>query len=141
MKCSKGGCDYDTSAEIEDAGDVSNHVRLLEVHCTYAHPVGVQNAGGTGQLASRTARIQQPKIVVTDGTVSEEDWEFFLHSWSEYKTLASPGTQAKEILGNVLGEVTAVVFSRLGKAGHEGLTEAVLLVHARKLVVKERIFS
>ena len=68
MKCPKGGCDYDTAADIDDAGDVSNHVKLLEVHCTYAHPpVGVQNAGGTGQLASRTARIQQPKVVVTWG--------------------------------------------------------------------------
>ena len=139
MKCPKGGCDYDTAADIDDAGDVSNHVKLLEVHCTYAHPpVGVQNAGGTGQLASRTARIQQPKVVVTDGAVLEEDWEFFLHSWSEYKALASPGTQSKEILGNVLGEIAAGVFSRLGKAGYEALTEADLLVHARKLVVKER---
>ena len=47
MKCPKGGCDYDTAADIDDAGDVSNHVKLLEVHCTYAHPpVGVQNGGG-----------------------------------------------------------------------------------------------
>ena len=138
MRCPRSGCGFDTAAEIEDAADVSNHVKLLEVHCVYAHPGATAHAGGTGQLASRTARIQQPKIIVTDGTVLEEDWEFFLHSWSEYKTLASPGTQAKEILGNVLGEIAAGVFSRLGKAGYEGLTEADLLVHAKKLVVKER---
>ena len=67
MRCSKGGCSYNTVTKIEDAGDVSNHVKLLEVHCIYAHSTGVQNAGGTGQLASRTARIQQPKIIITDG--------------------------------------------------------------------------
>ena len=107
MRCPKGDCSYNTANEIEDAGDVSNHVKLLEMHCVYAHPAGGQNAGGTGQLASRTARIQQPKVIITDGSVLEEDWEFFLHSWSEYKTLASPGSQAKEILGNVLGEIAA----------------------------------
>ena len=117
MRCPTSGCGYDTATDIEDATDISNHVKLLEVHCVYAHPGATAHAGGTGQLASRTARIQQPKIIVTDGTVLEEDWEFFLHSWSEYKTLASPGTQAKEILGNVLGEIAAGVFSRLGKAG------------------------
>ena len=138
MKCPKSDCSYDTANEIENAKDISNHVKLLEVHCTYAHPAGVQDGGGTGQVSSRTARIQQPKIIVTDGTVLEEDWEFFLHSWSEYKTLASPGTQVKEILGNVLGEIAAGVFSRLGKAGYASLTEADLLVHAKKLVVKER---
>ena len=74
---------YDSSTEIADAGDISNHVKLLEVHCTFAHAIGVQNASGTGQFPSRTARIQQPKVVLTDGTVREEDWEFFLHSWSE----------------------------------------------------------
>ena len=138
MRCPTSGCGYDTANDIEDATDISNHVKLLEVHCTYAHPAGLPVASGTGQLAPRTARIQQPKIIVTDGAVLEEDWEFFLHSWSEYKTLASPGTQAKEILGNVLGEIAAGVFSRLGKAGYEGLTEDDLLVHAKKLVVKER---
>ena len=86
---------YDSSTEIADAGDISNHVKLLEVHCTFAHAIGVQNASGTGQFPSRTARIQQPKVVLTDGTVREEDWEFFLHSWSEYKTLASLGSQLR----------------------------------------------
>ena len=31
---------YDSSTEIADAGDISNHVKLLEVHCTFAHAMG-----------------------------------------------------------------------------------------------------
>ena len=56
---------YDSSTEIADAGDISNHVKLLEVHCTFAHAIGVQNASGTGQFPSRTARIPQLKVVLS----------------------------------------------------------------------------
>ena len=125
MKCPDSACKYVTSDDVGDTGSVADHLKMLELHCSYAHAVSTPAATSD---ASRTARIQQPKVILIDGAVEAEDWEFFLHSWSEYKTLAVPGTRVKEILGNVLGEVAAGVFNRLGKAGYEALTEKELLL-------------
>ena len=135
MRCPNSACEYVTTDDVDDTGTIGDHLKMLELHCSYAHAVPTPAASND---ASRTARIQQPKVILIDGAVEAEDWEFFLHSWSEYKTLATPGIRVKEILGNVLGEIAAGVFNRLGKAGYEALTEEELLQHAKKLVVKER---
>ena len=139
MRCPVSACVYETSNDIgeDDGGTVAAHLELLKLHCTYAHSESTSTATIPGDL-SRTARIQQPKVVLTNGSIEAEDWEFFLHSWTEYKSLAAPGGRVKEILSNVLGEVAAGVFNRLGKDAYNKLTEDDLLQHAKKLVVKER---
>ena len=139
MRCPVSTCAYETSNDVGEDNEVAvtAHLEMLKLHCTYAHSEPTSTATVPGE-PSRTARIQQPKIVLTDGSVEAEDWEFFLHSWSEYKSLSAPGSRVKEILGNVLGEVAAGVFNRLGKDAYAALTENDLLQHAKKLVVRER---
>ena len=40
------------------------------------------------QPRPNTERIQKPKLKFVDGEVSEEDWEYFKHTWIEYQRIA-----------------------------------------------------
>ena len=84
-------------------------------------------------------RMQKPKLVTSNGMVAEEDWEFFVHSWEQYKALAKVGPEtAPAHLSMVLGEISGRVFNRVGKVAFEALTEVQLLDEAAKLAVKRR---
>ena len=73
-----------------------------------------------------------------DGYINEEAWEYFVNSWQSYKTLANPGTSAREILGASLGEVDNMVFARVGAKTYNELTEVKMLEEAKKMVLKKR---
>ena len=73
-----------------------------------------------------------------DGYINEEAWEYFVNSWQGYKTLANPGTSAREILGASLGEVDNMVFARVGAKAYNEMTEVKLLEEAKKMVLKKR---
>ena len=135
MKCPYPSCDYDTGTEIPEDGSIELKLQLLGIHERGVHPINTQPVQ---QAAPRTEKFSRPKLELKDGMVSEEDWEFFLHSWAEYKRLADPGLHCREILGLSLGEVAGRVFNRVGSAPYEKLTEQELLIEAKKLAVKRR---
>ena len=135
MKCPYPSCDYDTGTEIPEDGSIELKLQLLGIHERGVLPINTQPVQ---QAAPRTEKFSRPKLELKDGMVSEEDWEFFLHSWAEYKRLADPGLHCREILGLSLGEVAGRVFNRVGSAPYEKLTEQELLIEAKKLAVKRR---
>ena len=62
--------------------------------------------------AARTDKFPRLKLTLVDGYITEEAWEYFVSSWKSYKTLANPGTSARDILGASLGEVDNMVAVR-----------------------------
>ena len=135
MKCPYPDCGYNTDAEIAADGSIELKLQLLGIHERGMHPINTQPVQ---QAAPRTEKFSRPKLELKDGMVSEEDWEFFLHNWAEYKRLADPGTHSREILGLSLGEVAGRVFNRVGSTSYDKLTEQELLNEARNLAVKRR---
>ena len=87
---------------------------------------------------ARMEKFPRSKLVLVDGYVGEEDWEYFVNSWKSYKALANPGTSAREILSASLGEVDNMVFARVGVVAYNVMYEADLLEEARKMVLKKR---
>ena len=87
---------------------------------------------------ARTEKYARPKLELKDGMVAEEEWEFFLHNWNEFKRLASPGEHSREILGLCLGEVAGRVFNRVGSISYDKLTEQELINEAKSLAVRRR---
>ena len=87
---------------------------------------------------ARTEKYSRPKLELKDGMVAEEDWEFFIHNWNEFKRLASPGEHLGEMFGLCLREVTGRVFSRVGSTVYDKLTELELLKEAKSLAVRRR---
>ena len=133
MKCPYPNCEYNTDTEIAADGSIEFKLQLLSIHERGVHPTQpVQPA------APRMEKFTRPKLELKDGMVSEEDWEFFLHNWDEYKRLADPGTHSREILGLSLGEVAGRVFNRVGSTTYDKLTEQELLSEAKNLAVKRR---
>merc|ERR1711888_221707 len=106
-------------------------MEMLKLHHV-AH--AVQVPVGDGQ---QPEKIQRPKLVVKEGFMTDEAFDYFEHAWGEYKVLASVTTAAKQHLSSCLREeVLTLVYNRYGKTGYEGLDEAGLLEAARVLVVK-----
>ena len=54
-------------------------------HAAHAVPVPV----GDGQQQILPEKVQRPKLVVKEGFVTDEAFDYFEHAWSEYKKLAS----------------------------------------------------
>ena len=112
-------------------------MRLLDHHIQQNHAAPVHV--GDGQQQVRPEKIQRPKLVVKEGFVTDEAFDYFEHAWGEYKTLASVTTAAKQHLSSCLGEkVSTMVYNTYGKTGYDALDEAALLKAARGLVVKTR---
>ena len=62
-------------------------MRLLDHHIQQNHAAPVHV--GDGQQQVRPEKIQRPKLVVKEGFVTDEAFDYFEHAWGEYKTLAS----------------------------------------------------
>ena len=140
MRCLKEGCPFDTDEQIDASSSQADKLAVLRLHVDTNHLNGGQEQVAVSAGSQVHAeRMQKPKLVTSDGMVAEEDWEFFVHSWKQYKALAkvAPDT-APAHLSMVLGEVSGRVFNRVGKVAFEALTEAQLLDEAAKLAVKKR---
>ena len=135
MKCPSPNCEYNTDTEIAADGSIEFKLQLLSIHERIVHSTNIQPVQ---PAAPRMEKFTRPKLELKDGMVSEEDWEFFLHNWAEYKRLADPGTHSREILGLSLGEVAGRVFNRVGSTTYDKLTEQELLSEAKSLAVKRR---
>ena len=105
----------------------------------HADSVHVGQAVGGGQQQVWPEKVQRPKLVVKDGYVTDEAFDYFEHAWREYKILASVNTAVKQHLSSCLGEeVSTMVYNTYGEMGYDALDEAALLKAARGLVVKTR---
>ena len=135
MKCEYQDCVYDTDGVIPKESTVPEKLQLMQMH------IGAKHAAPPVVAPVATARMEKfprPKLMLVDGYIDEEAWEYFINSWKNYKTLANPGGSAREILGACLGEVDNMVFARAGSEVYNKMTEANLLEEARKMVVKKR---
>ena len=137
MKCPyKHTCQYDTDEDIAKECTVAEKQLQLQMHIGAMH--AAPQAATPAVAGGRTEKFPRPKLILVDGYVNEEDWEYFNNSWTSYKTLANPGTSAKEVLGASLGEVDSMVFARVGAKVYTELTEDKLLEEAKKMVLKKR---
>ena len=109
MKCLHTECTFETDSQIPSDSTVDLQLKLLELHekATHSVPTALHTQGAT----TRTEKYSRPKLELKDGMVAEEEWEFFLHNWDEFKRLANPGEHCREILGLCLGEVAGRVFN------------------------------
>ena len=88
-------------------------LQILEMHVQANHVVQVPV--GNGQQQVRPEKVQRPKLVVKDGFVTDEAFNYFEHAWGEYKTLASVNTAVKQHLSSCLGEeVSTMVYNTYG---------------------------
>ena len=135
MKCKYQDCNYDTDEDIPKESTVAEKLQLMQMHigASYAAPPLVATV-----VPARMEKFPRPKLVLVDGYVGEEDWEYFINSWKSYKALANPGNSAREILSASLGEVDNMVFARVGAVTFNVMYEADLLEEARKMVLKKR---
>ena len=109
-------------------------LQLLEMHVQARHVVYVPV--GDGQQQVRPEKVKRPKLVVKDGYVADEAFDYYEHAWREYKTLASVNTAVKQHLSSCLEEeVLTMVFNQYGEMGYDALDETALLKAARVLVV------
>ena len=80
MRCHYLGCLYDTDEDIPTTSSVSEKQMQLAMHVAGHH---TSVAAQPAPVQQHTERIQKPKLTVTDGQVTEEDWEYFVHAWWE----------------------------------------------------------
>ena len=121
MKCLHTECTFNTDSEIPEVSAIDHKLKLLELHEKAAHCIS-STLPVVQAAPARTEKYSRPKLELKDGMVAEEDWEFFIHNWNEFKRLASPGEHSREILGLCLGEVAGRVFSRVGSTLYDKLT-------------------
>ena len=76
-------------------------IRLLDHQLQHNH-VGTVCAADSQQQV-RSERIQRPQLVIKEGFMTDEAFNYFEHAWGEYKVLASITTAAKQHLSACLG--------------------------------------
>ena len=114
MKCLHSECSFNKDSEIPEGSTIDLKLKLLDLHEKAAHSVPTTLPIQSAAAPARTEKYARPKLELKDGMVAEEEWEFFLHNWNEFKRLACPGEHSREILGLCLGEVAGRVFNRVG---------------------------
>ena len=137
MKCLHSECSFNTDSEIPEDGSIDLKLKLLDLHEKAAHIIPT-TLPIQAVAPARTEKYARPKLELKDGMVAEEEWEFFVHNWDEFKRLASPGEHSREILGLCLGEVAGRVFNRVGSILYDKLSEQELLNEAKSLAVRRR---
>ena len=137
MKCLHDECTSNTDSQIPVDSEIDLKLKLLDLHEKAAHSIPTM-ALPKQAAPARTEKYARPKLELKDGMVVEEEWEFFLHNWNEFKRLASPGEHSREILGLCLGEVAGRVFNRVGSISYDKLTEQELINEAKSLAVRRR---
>ena len=131
--CTKGENDT-TWKTVDIAFDQAQ--ALVADHIKYAHQAA---AAGAAPAQLKAEKLVRPSLKVKDSLIDEEAYEFFLHQWSTYKTQANLTHSAKQHLESCLGyDITHILFSRLGQAGWDLLTEQTLLDTVKEVFVKRR---
>ena len=60
-------------------------LKLQENHVKYAHQ---EAAAGAAPATLKAEKLVRPTIKTRDGTIEDEEWEYFLHRWNTYKAQA-----------------------------------------------------
>jgi hypothetical protein len=113
IKCLQQDCVYTTAVDIPAGSTITEQLTMHSLHVKMTHPDAPPQTVHQHPALDRTEKFVRPKLAVHDGSVAEEDWEYFVNSWNEYKTLSGLGAHAKEILGQCLGDVGGSVFNRV----------------------------
>ena len=138
MKCLHAECSFNTDSQIPGESGIDLKLKVLDLHEKATHSVSTTLPIQAAAAPARTEKYARPKLELKDGMVAEEEWEFFVHNWNEFKRLASPGVHSREILGLCLGEVAGRVFNRVGSIFYDKLSEQELLREAKSLAVRKR---
>ena len=144
MRCTVPGCLYTTADQVPDAyATVTDKITLMGQHVAVNHVVVQQQQPPPQpppvvQQHSHTECLKRPELKLSGGKVTESQWEYFVHSWDQYKTLSNLGGLARSHLEQALGEVGTKVFNRLGKQATDALTEEQLLAKAKEIAVERK---
>ena len=102
--------------------EIADGLEMLRMHQQMDHAVPVPVANVQQQV--RPEKVRRTQLVVKEGFVTEEAFDYFEHAWEEYKTLAAVTTAVKQHLSSCLGEeVSTMLYATHGKAGYEALDE------------------
>ena len=138
LKCPRANCKLGADGAKYKTPELEGTIamEMLKLHhANHAVPVPV----GNDQQQVRPEKIRRPQLVVKEGSVTEEAFEYFEHAWEEYKPMASVTTAVKQHLSSCLGEeVTTMIHATHGTAGYKALTEASLMAAAKGIVVNTR---
>ena len=94
-RCSAPSCDYET----ED-GSLTNRIELLRLHIQVAHPAAAPRRESESASSTQCkAKLDSPKLVTGS---TQETWDIFLKSWSQYKTAMKITQNASVFLLNCL---------------------------------------
>ena len=142
LRCRAPTCTYKPVEDLEE-GTTTELLQLLQLHVDTVHPrQPVANAAPVGDQVRATAKTEEvtsPQLVTKGGYATEEDWDYFIFRWEQYKSMVNLGTNEKGYLGTCLGDtVVSNVYGRLGHDKYTDLSTGDLLKEARKLVVRSR---
>ena len=84
MKCLHTECTFNTDSEIPEVCGLYHKQKLLELHEIAAHCISL-TLPVMQAAPDRTEKYSRSKLELKDGMVAEEDWEFFIHNWNEFK--------------------------------------------------------
>ena len=84
MKCLHTECTFNTDSEIPEVSAIDHKLKLLKLHEKAAHCIS-STLPAVQAAPARTEKYSRPKLELKDGMVAEEDWEFFIHNWYEFK--------------------------------------------------------
>ena len=141
LRCRAPTCTYKPVEDLEE-GTTTELLQLLQLHVDTVHPRPVTDAaqgGGQVPATAKTEKVTSPQLVTKGGYATEEDWDYFIFRWEQYKSMVNLGMNEKGYLGTCLGDtVVSSVYGRLGHDKYTGLSTGDLLKEARKLVVRSR---
>ena len=132
LPCPYTSCTYST---VES--ELAEGLEMLKMHERTVHAPPTHPPASIIQV--KPEKVLRPQLQVKDGYVPEESFEYFVHSWNEYKELANVGNASKQLLAKCLGdEVPAMLYGKYGFEGYWALNEKTLSDAARMMVLKSR---
>ena len=75
----KKKCEYQGCSWTEDSTDLAVYLGLLKIHVDAVHPQ-------SSHAPSKPEKAKRPELAYE---VSDEDWDYFLSRWSEYKKVTN----------------------------------------------------
>ena len=131
-------CPYTSCTFSTVESELAEGLEMLKMHERAVHALPTLSPAPIAQQV-KPEKVLRPQLQVKDGYVTEETFEYFVHSWNEYKEMANVGNASKQHLAKCLGdEVSALLYGKYGSEGYGALDEKTLLEAAKMMVVKSR---
>ena len=87
-------CSSNSVSQIPGFSAIYLRIKLLVLHEKVAHGVPTTLPLQAEVAPARTRKYAWPNLILKDGMVAEEEWEFFLYDWNEFKHLANAGERS-----------------------------------------------